>query len=103
MSLFGQPFKFERVDDSFRWENFVDHAVESVFIAVLVFMDVSPHDSASRFKFFESPRESSRSEQLSVELRVWVSFDDEPASCVALSSYDELLLARPPSNHCHPH
>src|SRR3989454_4192807 len=97
-SLFGQPFKFERVDDSFRWENFVDHAMESIFIAVLVFMDVSPHASASRFKFFESHCESSRSEPLSVELRVCVSFEDELARCVELSCNEELLLARFGSN-----
>src|SRR5438445_13069564 len=92
MSLFGHPFKFERVDDSFRWENFVDHAVESIFIAVLVFMDVSPHASASRFKFFESHCESSRSEPLSVELSVCVSFEDELARCVEVSCNEGFLL-----------
>src|SRR5437016_3078751 len=84
-------------------ERLVDHAMESIFIAVLVFMDVSPHASASRFKFFESHCESSRSEPLSVELRVCVSFEDELARCVELSCNEELLLARFSSNFCLTH
>src|SRR6266581_6062828 len=103
LSLFGHPFKFERVDDSFRRENFVDHAVESIFSAVLVFMDVSPHASASRFEFLESHCESSWSKPLRVELGVCVCFEDELAGCVKLSCDEELLLARFGSNFCLTH
>src|SRR5439155_23559919 len=100
MSLFGQPFKFERVDDSFRRENFVDPAMESILSAVLVFVDVSPHASASRFEFLESHCESSWSKPLSVELGVGVCFEAELRRCVKLPCDEERLLARFGSNFC---
>src|SRR5256885_9256034 len=85
------------------WENFVDPAMESILSAVLVFMDVSPHASASRFKFLEPHREPSWSKPLSVELRVCVCFEDELAGCVKLPCDEELLLARFSSNFCLTH
>src|SRR2546427_12055061 len=94
MSLFGQPFKFERVDDSFRRENFVDHAMESILSAVLVFVDVSPHASASRFEFLESHCESSWSKPLSVDLGGCLCFEKKLARCVKLPCDGGLLLAR---------
>src|SRR2546428_13060789 len=74
--------------------------MESILSAVLVFVDVSPHASASRFKFLEPHCEPSWSRPLSVELGVCVCFEDELARCVKLPCDEELLLARFRSNFC---
>src|SRR6266566_2017763 len=76
----------------------MDHAMESILSAVLVFVDVSPHASASRFEFLESHCESSWSKPLSVELGVCVCFEDKLARCVKFPCDEELLLARFRSN-----
>src|SRR5437016_14250719 len=72
--------------------------MESILSAVLVFVDVSPHASASRFKFLEPHCEPSWSKPLSVELGACVCFEDELARCVKLPRDEELLLARFGSN-----
>src|SRR5947209_19991541 len=77
--------------------------MESILSAVLVFVDVSPHASASRFKFLEPHCEPSWSKPLSVELGVCVCFEDELARCVKLPCDEELLLARFSSNFCLTH
>src|SRR3989441_3805174 len=81
----------------------MNHAVKSIFSPVLVFMDVSPHTSASRFEFLESHCESSWSKPLRVELGVSVCFEDELARGVKLPCDEELLLARFGSNFCLTH
>src|SRR5205807_5617511 len=81
----------------------MNHAVKSVFGAVLVFMEVSPHASASRFEFLESHCESSWPKPLRVELGVSVRFEDELPGGVKLPCDEELLLARFGSNFCLTH
>src|SRR6266581_5657395 len=81
----------------------MDHAMESILSAVLVFVDVSPHGSASRFECLESHCESSWSKPLSVELGVCVCFEDKLARCVKFPCDEELLLARFGSNFCLTH
>src|SRR5437870_13610637 len=77
--------------------------MESILSAVLVFVDVSPHASASRFKFLAPHCEPSWSKPLSVELGVCVCFEDKLARCVKLPCDEELLLARFSSNFCLAH
>src|SRR2546425_4172479 len=74
--------------------------MESILSAVLVFVDVSPYASASRFEFLESHCESSWAQPLRVELGVCVCFEDKLARCVKLPCDEELLLARFGSNFC---
>src|SRR2546422_9834532 len=77
--------------------------MESILSAVLVFVDVSPHASASRFKFLEPHCEPSWSKPLRVELGVCVCFEDELTRCVKLSRNEVLLFARFGSNFCLTH
>jgi hypothetical protein len=93
MPGFRQPLKLKGPDGPLRSQDLVIHSTECIFIAILVFVYLSPGSAALRFKGLKSHRVFSRSDPLRIELRVCVGFEDQLSWCVKLPYDDEFLFA----------